>query len=47
MTTKEGATMAQENVCENCKHENTCTKTIGIMFGYCNIDFEAKEKERR
>lgn len=30
------------NTCENCKHEATCHKTIGIMFGYCNIDFEPK-----
>ena len=32
------------NVCERCKHEDTCTKIIGAMFGYCNSDFEPRSK---
>ena len=29
--------------CENCKHERTCTKDIGIIWGFCNTDYEPKE----
>lgn len=31
--------------CEYCTKEETCNKSFGVMFGYCNTDFEAdKEK---
>lgn len=26
--------------CENCVKKETCTQSIGIIFGFCNIDFE-------
>jgi len=26
--------------CENCKKQNTCKKTIGYMFGFCEADFQ-------
>ena len=29
--------------CENCKHIDTCTKDIGIIWGFCNTDYEPKE----
>lgn len=29
--------------CETCKHSETCRKLIGIMYGYCNIDYEPDE----
>ena len=28
--------------CETCVNRETCTKTIGNMFGYCNIDYKGK-----
>lgn len=30
-----------EKKCENCKKCDYCTKTIGIIWGFCNADFEA------
>ena len=36
--------------CENCAKCETCRKDIGIIWGFCNTDFEPKggnhEKER-
>lgn len=32
-----------ERDCKNCKHEKHCTKTIGILAGFCNTDFEVKQ----
>ena len=32
--------------CENCKKVESCTKYIGIVYGFCNLDFEPKEKEK-
>ena len=26
--------------CESCKRRSDCNKTIGIMYGYCNTDYE-------
>ena len=31
--------------CENCLKEDTCKKTIGIMFGFCNTDYRPKREE--
>lgn len=31
--------------CENCANRETCKKTIGFMFGYCNTDFIENKKE--
>lgn len=25
--------------CENCARRETCTRTTGIIFGFCNLDF--------
>lgn len=33
--------------CENRARCETCTKTIGVMFGWCNIDFVPKEQEEK
>ena len=30
--------------CEDCVKINKCTKDIGIMFGFCEIDFEEKKE---
>lgn len=29
--------------CESCAKRETCTKDIGIIFGFCNTDYEPKE----
>lgn len=26
--------------CENCEKRNECRKEIGIIWGFCNTDFE-------
>lgn len=26
--------------CENCAKKETCTRSTGIIFGFCNIDFK-------
>lgn len=31
--------------CENCTKEENCTKYIGMVYGFCNLDYEPKEKE--
>lgn len=28
--------------CSDCKNSETCRKVCGIMFGFCNSDFEPK-----
>lgn len=33
-----------KNTCENCALYGVCRKTIGVMFGYCTIDFVPKKK---
>ena len=30
--------------CEDCKKKDDCSKAIGLMYGYCNTDFEPKKK---
>lgn len=30
-------------ICENCAKENTCTKSIKYIAGFCNADFLPKE----
>lgn len=30
--------------CENCAHLATCQKFIGLRFGFCNTDFQPKQK---
>ena len=29
-----------EKSCETCKKANSCNKTIGIIWGFCNTDYE-------
>jgi hypothetical protein len=29
--------------CENCAKEQICRKDIGIIWGFCNTDFEQKK----
>lgn len=36
--------MEKSGYCETCAHRETCRKTVGIMFGFCNTDYEP-EKE--
>lgn len=36
-----------KGLCENCVKQDTCKKTIGIMFGFCNTDFEAEKEEKK
>lgn len=31
--------------CEHCKKEERCSKYIGMVYGFCNIDYEPEEKE--
>ena len=31
--------------CENCANSETCRKDIGIIWGFCNTDFEPKNKK--
>lgn len=28
--------------CADCKHEETCKKDIGFIWGFCNTDYEPK-----
>lgn len=30
--------------CENCAKCENCRKDIGIIWGFCNTDFEPKEQ---
>ena len=30
--------------CVDCKNSETCRKVCGIMFGFCNADFEPMEE---
>lgn len=30
--------------CEDCKKIKECNKDIGIIWGFCNIDFEPKDE---
>lgn len=30
--------------CEDCKKIKECKKTIGIIWGFCNTDFEPKDE---
>ena len=30
--------------CETCAKRNDCRKTCGIMFGFCNIDYQPDER---
>lgn len=30
--------------CEDCSKLDECNKPVGIMFGFCNTDFEPKTK---
>lgn len=32
-----------EKTCENCAKSETCKKFIGIVWGFCEADFEPKE----
>lgn len=32
--------------CETCKHERYCRKAIGIIWGYCNTDYEPREETK-
>lgn len=32
--------------CETCKHSNECNRTMGIMWGFCNTNYEPKTEER-
>lgn len=31
--------------CEDCKKIKECKKTIGIIWGFCNTDFEPKDTD--
>lgn len=33
--------------CEDCVKLDECSKPVGIMFGFCNTDFEPKRDEAR
>jgi len=33
-----------EKTCENCAKSETCKKFIGIVWGFCEADFERKMK---
>ena len=30
--------------CENCAKRDSCRKEIGIIWGFCNTDFEPKQE---
>ena len=32
--------------CENCAKEQTCHKDIGIIWGFCNTDFEPRKEKK-
>ena len=32
--------------CETCAKRETCTKDIGILFGFCYHDYEPMEHEQ-
>jgi hypothetical protein len=31
--------------CDTCAKRGTCTKQIGIIFGFCNVDYERASNE--
>ena len=31
--------------CENCAKREQCKKEIGIIFGFCNTEFEPEQEE--
>jgi len=31
--------------CENCANAKTCKRATGIMFGFCNTEFQPKESQ--
>ena len=33
--------------CENCKKQETCRQPIGYMFGFCNTDFDPRNRIER
>ena len=33
--------------CETCAKEKECRKDIGIIFGFCNIDYIKKEDSKK
>lgn len=33
--------------CENCAKVETCKKDIGVIWGFCNTDFEPKKEEKK
>ena len=33
--------------CENCKKAESCTKYIGVVYGFCSTDYEPKKKEKK
>lgn len=37
--------MTMKKTCENCAKVETCKKDIGIIWGFCNTDFQPKKKE--
>ena len=32
--------MLKENTCETCLSRQMCKKTIGFLFGFCNVDYK-------
>lgn len=32
--------------CETCAKRKTCTKDIGIIFGFCNTDYEPVKAQK-
>ena len=35
---------AVEKSCDLCAKRNSCSKTIGVIWGFCNADFEPTEE---
>ena len=33
--------------CEDCAKIKTCKEVVGIIFGFCNTDFQPKKKEKK
>ena len=33
--------------CETCAKEKECRKDIGIIFGFCNIDYTERKEEKK
>lgn len=34
-----------EKTCETCAKAETCHKLIGIVWGFCEADYQPKERE--